>query len=57
MITFNSNVRIEGNDYFAGTTKEDVPDNVKNHWYYKHLVEIGEIVEDKPVAKTTKTKE
>jgi hypothetical protein len=57
MIKFNSNIQIEGNDYLAGTTKEDVPDNVKNHWYFKHLVEIGDIVEDKPLAKTTKSKE
>ncbi len=57
MITFNSNFSIEGNDYFAGTTKEDVPDDVKNHWYFKHLIEIGDIVVDKTTAKSAKPKE
>lgn len=55
MITFNSNVRIEGNDYFAGNSVESVPEEVKNHWYYKHLVEIGDIIESEP-AKISRAK-
>lgn len=55
MITFNCNVTLEGVTYHTGNSVESLPEEVKNHWYYKHLVEIGDVVDSEPV-KTSKTK-
>lgn len=57
MITFNILVLIEGNTYRVGQAIEEVPEVVEKNWYFKHLVETGDIVVDKATAKSAKPKE
>jgi hypothetical protein len=57
MITFKILVLIEGNTYSVGQTIDEVPEVVEKNWYFKHLVETGDIVIEKSTAKSAKPKE
>ena len=57
MYKFKSNVIIGGQFFCMGSTHDSLPASITENAYFKSLVEAGDIVEDKPLAKTTKSKE
>jgi hypothetical protein len=57
MYKFKSNVIINGEFFGIGSTHDSLPVSITENAYFKSLVEIGDIVEEKPVAKNTKSKE
>jgi hypothetical protein len=57
MYKFKSNVIICGQFFGIGSTHDSLPVSITENAYFKSLVEAGDIVEDKPLSKTTKSKE